>query len=195
MPGIKVSIKGFDEAIKRLDIKVMQPEITAELDRFGKGVAQSAQNNVSENGSIDEGGLVNSIGSEMTDSLTVRIFANKDYAAFVEFGTRKFAAAHVATLPPDWQAFASQYKGRGGGSFQQLLVAITAWVKRKGIAALPTKSGGKSKSKSSQAAQDQAAYLIARSILINGMRAKPFLYPAFNDNTPLLMERLKKLFK
>ncbi len=55
---------------------------------------------------------------------------------------------------------------------------LVRWVTLKGIAAPLTKSGKPSKSKSTIAAQRQAAYLIARKIMISGIKAQPFLFPA-----------------
>ncbi len=191
MPGgFKVQVKGLDEVLKGLDVKTLETDINFELAAFGEDTVRDAKQLVP----VDEGFLKNSINS-VPGSLKVEVIVNADYAAYVEFGTRKFAAAYVASLPPNWQAFAAQFRGSGSGSFQEMLARITAWVKRKGFAAQLTKSGGKSKSKSSEAAQDQAAYLIARSILINGIRAQPFLFPAFEKNLPLLLNRLKNLIK
>ncbi len=194
MSGITVQLKGLDEVLKKLDVKKFERDITDELIDFGNNVVRDAKQNVEDNGTTDRGDLVNKIGSESTKPLTVTIFVNIFYAAFIEFGTRKFAAAYVSRLPADWQAFAAQYKGSGGGgTFAEFIIKITEWVKRKGFAAELTKSGNISKSKSSEAAQDQAAYLIAMSILRNGIKAQPYLYPAFEKNVPLLIERLKKL--
>lgn len=192
MSGIKVELKGMEEVLKQLDVKNLGQDIQLEFNAFGLDVEQDAK----QLAPVDEGFLKNQIyWKSITNAelIAVEIGCHADYAAYLEFGTRKFAAAYVASLPPLWQAFAAEFKGGKGGSFAEMLIRITAWVKRKGFASQVTKSGGKSKSKSSSAGEDQAAYLIARSILINGIRAHPFLYPAFEKNRPLLIERLKKL--
>jgi len=195
MPGgFKVELKGLNEVLNQLNVSSLEPEITGELVTFGHNVVQDAQQTISDNGTTDRGLLINSLKSVSEAPLTVNIFSNLEYAAYIEFGTRKFAAAHVATLPPDWKAFAAQYKGSGGGgSFAELLKNITEWVRRKGFAAQVTTSGRKSKSKASEAAQNQAAYLIARSIMVNGIRAQPFFFDAIQKNIPKLLDRLKAL--
>jgi hypothetical protein len=128
-------------------------------------------------------------GDLVIAGITVDVF----YAAYVEFGTRKFAAAHVSKLPADWQAFAAQYKGKAGGTIDQLLMNLVQWVKSKGFAAYTTKSGNKSNSKNSMQAQESAAYIIARSILINGIKAQPYLYPAVTNQMEKLKENLNNI--
>ena len=195
MSGITLKLSGLDEVLKKLDVKKLEREITGELIYFGTQVSLDAKNNVENNGTTDRGDLAGSIDFKSDHPLSVSIFANKDYAAYIEFGTRKFAASYVATLPPDWQTFAAQYKGGGGGSFQEFLMRITEWVKRKGFAAAVTKSGNKSKSVNSVNGEKEAAYRIALSILRNGIKAQPFLFPAFEKNRPELIKNLKTLLK
>lgn len=143
---------------------------------------------------VDEGLLRNSISATFPISskgYTVTITVNVNYAAYIEFGTKSFAAAHVSSLPPDWQAFAAQFKGKGSGTFQEFVKVLTEWVMRKGFAAEQTKSGNRSKSQSSIEAQKQAAYMIALSILRKGIRPHPYLWPAYRDNVKLLVANLK----
>ncbi len=169
MSGFNVSVTGLDEALRKLDVKKFNQDINDELTAFGFDVVRDAKQLVP----VDEGFLKNSINS-VNENLAVTIVVNADYAAYVEFGTRKFAAAHIATLPADWQTFAAQYKGSGGGSFKEFVMRLTAWCKRKGI-------------------EEKAAYPIARAILINGIKAQPFLYPAYEKNRIELIKRLKNL--
>ena len=51
-----------------------------------------------------------------------------DYAAYLEFGTGKFAAEYVATLPTEWKEFASQFKGSAGGNFREFVESIMGWL-------------------------------------------------------------------
>lgn len=190
MSGFKIELKGFDEVIGQLDGKKLESDISLVMGAFGQDVAREAK----QLAPVDEGFLKNQIGS-VTEGLTTNIFCNADYAAYLEFGTRKFAAAYVSTLPPTWQAFAAQFKGAGSGSFQEMVARITAWVKRKGIAAQITKSGKASKSKASISGQDEAAYRIALFILRNGIRPHPFLFPAFEKQYPILIQDLKDLLQ
>ena len=191
---IKIDLKGFDKAaleVEKLAANTREQVKVAIVD-FGTKVETQAKRNAP----ADEGKLRNSINSIYNDqkmSLSITVAAN--YAAYMEFGTRKFAAAYVSTLPQDWKAYAATFKGKGGGSFSEFLKAIMAWVKRKGIGGLQTKSGNVSQSKDSVAAQESAAYVIALSILRKGVRPQPFLYPAVKAHTPGLIKDIQNIFK
>lgn len=166
----KINIKTDNVNLK---VKQAQEKIVAavkdELTAFGFDVERDAKNLVP----VNEGYLRNSIGF-VQEGLGVKITVGADYAAYLEFGTRGFAAAHLSTLPPDWQTFAARFKGGGGGTFDELLQRITLWVKQKGI-------------------EEEAAYPIAKKIQIKGIRAQPYLYPAIEKNRFELAKRLKAL--
>ena len=186
--GLTLQVKGLNELKAQIkaypqDIdKIIQNEFVA----FGDNVVSDAKRLAP----VDEGYLRNSISASVTD-LELSISVNVDYAAYLEFGTKSFAAEYVASLPPEWQTFASEFQGPTGGSFADFVKILIEWVKRKGFAAQVTKSGGKSKSGSSVAGEQQAAYLIAKSILIKGIRPQPYLFPAFEQNKQGLIDNLK----
>jgi hypothetical protein len=138
-------------------------------------------------------GSIKGTASIKGDLVVAEVSVDVFYAAYVEFGTRKFAAAHVSKLPADWQAFAAQYKGKAGGTIDELLMNLVQWVISKGFAAYTTKSGNRSKSKNSMQAQESAAYIIARSILINGIKAQPYLYPAVTNQMKKLKDNLNNI--
>lgn len=174
MSGFKVV--GLDKFIKDVDKLAdnVKTETQLVLNDFAERVVQDAKQLVASNSS-NEGRLLNSISYSNGD-LNVSIVAAVIYAPFIEFGTRKFASQYLSSLPQDWQTYAATFKGQSGpGTFDDFFRAIMAWVKRKGI-------------------DDKAAYPIARSILINGIRPKPFLYPSINKNLPLLLSDLKSIF-
>ncbi len=174
--SIAIKIKGLDEVIAKFD-KIAQEtadEVNGELDAFGQAVVKDAKGLVSANSS-DEGGLLRSIDSSV-GSLNVTITARQNYAAYIEFGTRKFAASYISSLPSDWQSFAATFKGESQGSFREFMIAIMGWVKRKGI-------------------EEKAAYPIARKILREGIRPKPFLYPSIVRELPKLEKRIENIFK
>lgn len=169
---LSLQVKGLDAAIKKvkgLDAE-MKADLQLELNAFGLDVQAVAKGLAP----ADEGNLRNAINVAYGD-LFVSVIAGVDYAAYLEFGTRKFAAIYVSSLPPDWKTYAASFKGGGGGS-GDFFETIRKWVKRKGIS-------------------DAAAYPIALSILRNGIKAHPFMYPAFQSNVPKLENNLKALFK
>ncbi len=186
---IRVNID-IDNDINKITAE-FQKAVKVALVDFGTKVETDAKNDAP----ADEGRLRNSINSVYRDG-QVTITAASNYAAFMEFGTRKFAAKYVATLPQDWKAYAATFRGdKTGGTFDQFVKAIMAWVRRKGIGADLTKSGNVSNSASSLDKQQEAAYWIALNILQNGIRPKPFLYPAVKKHTPDLIKDIQNALK
>lgn len=170
---LKLTIQGLNTTL--VDISNLadnaKRDVQFALDDFGERV----RNDAVVLAPADEGGIRQAIHVDK-GNLSVAIVVTKDYAAYMEFGTRKFAAAYVATLPADWQSYAAQFQGKGGGTFAEFIKAIMAWVKRKGI-------------------DDKAAYPIALSILRNGVRPHPYIYPSIQKNLPILEADIKDIFK
>lgn len=190
--SISVKLSGVNGLQTQIDKLVKGAEVNTHkaLSVFAKAIEKQAKRDAPAN----EGVLRNSITGDV-QGLTATIVVRANYAAYLEFGTRKFAAAQVATLPQDWQQYAAQFKGKGGGTLDQFIQSIMQWVQQKGIGGLLTKSGNVSKSANSQAAMQSAAYAIALNILQNGIRPHPFLYPAVRDNTQKLIDDIKKVFE
>lgn len=165
-----IKIEGLKETLARFDLKKFEPQVQTCFNNFGIRVELGAK----QAAPVDEGKLKGSI-FQQPGRLSSTIGASANYASFPEFGTRKFSAAYVATLPPDWQAFAAQYRGVGGsGNFKEFVLSLMGWCKRHGIS-------------------DKAAYPIALKILREGLKPQPFLYPAFNTAKEKLIEELKAI--
>lgn len=130
----------------------------------------------------DMGGLAGSIAEDVSKFLQKAVKVNSFYASYVEFGTGRYAAKYVATLPPDWRTYAATFKGKteGGGSLDDFLLLMVEWVKRKGLHGR-TKSGNRRTGKKANEDAYNIAYVIVISILRNGIHPHPFLVPAFED--------------
>lgn len=165
--------KALADKISKMS-KEMQNNIQAELNAWADDVAADAKTTVASKSS-NEGNLLNSI-RPIYSKMSAAVVASTSYAAYIEFGTRKFAAAYVAGLPDTWQQMAQQAKGRGTGNFKDFIASLTEWARKKGI-------------------PEDMVYPIAKKIMIEGIRERPFLYPAVNKNTPELLARLKKIIK
>jgi HK97 gp10 family phage protein len=190
--GITILVKGLKQTIDGIDtfINKSRTELAQAMNEF----AVNTETDAKRLAPVDEGYLRNSISHnvKITDKeIIAEVLVNAEYAAYVEFGTRSFAAKYVASLPADWQTFAAQFKGKAGGTVEEMLMRLTQWVKRKGFAAQLTKSGNASKSKSSIEQQESAAYVIALRILQNGIKPHPYLYPAYDKNIKALEAKLK----
>lgn len=199
--AIAVNLKGLDGLMVAINktIKEAETGTVKALDKFQSNVVKDAKAQLQHGTggfgpTSNTGQLAGSISGSVI-GMQAKIVVASNYAAYIEFGTRKFAAKYVATLPPDWKTYAATFKGKGGGTLDQFIQDIMEWVRQKGIGGLKTKSGNVSESKDSLAAMQSAAYAIALNILQNGIRAQPYLYPAVVKNTKPLIDDIKKVFE
>lgn len=184
-----IKIEGLKETLARFDLKKFEPQVQTCFDNFGIRVEQAAKQLAPK----DESRLAGAI-FQQPGRLSSTIGCSVEYASFLEFGTRRYAAAYVSSLPADWQSYAATTKGKTGrGTMDDFIQAIMAWVQRKGIGAFKTKSGNVSQSASSHAAMQQAAYWIAINILQNGIQPHPYIYPAFEFYRPKLLAELNEI--
>lgn len=189
---IKKAVEG------RISAEKLKQACKNALGKMSEDIVNDAKSNLRNQKAINTGALVNSIYAEpVTDNLTLNIVAGAPYASYIEFGTRKFAAEYVASLPKDWQTLASQYKGKKGGTFEELVKNIAVWVGQKGIAGRYSvktrKRVGDTATKEKE--NMEAAYPIALKIVKNGIKARPYLYPAYVKNRNIFDQELSKVFK
>lgn len=102
--------------------------------------------------------------------LSREVYTDVKYGPYMEFGTKK-----RRKIPPGLEGYAMQFKG-GGGSFEDFEASLKLWAKRKGI-------------------PEEEVYPIMMSILHKGVKAQPFLFPAFFAEQPQLLKRLKKVLR
>lgn len=174
---MELQVKGIDALIRKMDklAKDVQLDVQAELNDWADTTAQNAKSLVSANSS-DEGGLLRSISPRYGNG-SASVVASAKYAAYIEFGTRKFAAAYVGSLPADWQAYAATFKGSTGGTFEQFVKSLMAWGSRTGKM------------------DPKYAYVAALKILREGLKARPFIYPSIQKTLPVLRKNLRAIFK
>lgn len=117
------------------------------------------------------GKLAQSIHTKKESEFISSVVVGVKYGAFVEFGTGK----HVS-VPRELSALASKFKGANSGSFEEGLRSVKDWCRQKGI-------------------DEKAAYPIFISIIKNGTKPQPYLYPAFVQGRRQYLEDLKKDLK
>jgi len=174
---MQLEVKGIDTLIKKFDklASDAKQQVQAELNEWADTTSQNAISLVSANSS-DEGLLKNSIKPYYGEgSASVRVAAK--YGAYVEFGTRKYAAAYVGSLPADWQAYAATFKGKTGSTFQQFVESLIGWANRTGKM------------------DPKYAYVTALKILREGVKARPYIYPSVQKTLPVLRKNLRAIFK
>ncbi len=169
MITIKIDTKGVEAKLDKAK-KDIGVNMSNELNRW----ALLTQADAKRLTPVDEGHLRNSIGVNRAEpnNLKASVIVAANYAAYIEFGTRSFAAAYVASLPSNWQQYAATFRGKTGATYNDFIFRLMGWMKRKGI-------------------DENAAYVIARKILRNGIRPQPFLFPAVQKNLLELEKRLK----
>jgi len=190
MFNIKVEGLNTTLLLLKANEKKIEKIVQNELNAFGKSTVADAKNNAP----VDEGTLRSAISFAKGD-MEVTISVNVDYAAYVEFGTRSFAQSYVSSLPSDWQTFASQYRGSaGGGSFEDFVMRIFEWVKRKKIGAtynISTRRRDRVGKQTAAQTMEADAYAIALYIIRKGIRPHPYLIPAVEKNRVELIKQLK----
>jgi HK97 gp10 family phage protein len=179
MPSITLNITGSDHLLKRFE--KLNTKAKNEIKDEISASTLKIQSEAKKRTPINLGMLRNSIYVvEQTKDNNKYVFgvgSSAKYAPYVEFGT-----GGKVSIPAGFQDYASQFKGKTGGSFKEMVKALTMWVERKGLAG----SGKQSKS---------VAYAIALSILRKGLRPQPFLIPSFEQEKGKLLQRIEKIIK
>lgn len=166
----KLKITGDKELLKK--IRAFGVEAENEIAKQTEISAESIKLDATERAPVNLGKLKQSINAQREGKTLWSIFANEKYAAYVEFGT----GAKV-DVPDEFKDIANAYRGKGdGGTFKQFVESLKDWCRKKGI-------------------PESAAYLIAVSILKNGMSAQPFLYPAWKSGIKQYEKDLKDLLE
>ena len=204
MGGFVIKVEGLEKTLNRFDLNKSKYFDKVQQLMYNSGI--NIQREAKQLAPTDEGLLKNSIFYEV-NKLKITVGCSVNYAAFVEFGIRKYAAEYVATLPIEWQQLASRAKGSGGGTFDELVLRIFGWVKRKGLRLQPKvteqadvfsfgklrKNKKKPKRITIERGQEQLAYLIAVKIVREGVKPQPFLYPAVTNEMPKLISKIDEI--
>lgn len=188
---LRVATIGFEQFTERINraTKEIQSEVAAEVQAAASLYEANAIKTLISQGG-DTGTLAMSINKKQIDAVNWEVFAGAFYAPFIEFGTKgKYRPI------PGTEDIAAQFKGMKRGNFEQMLTAIEAWVKRKGIVATFSVKTQKRQrfSKAEANRTKQAAYAIAVSILKNGISPKPFFFqqiPQVRDSLFKNVERV-----
>lgn len=178
MPSITIDIANFGSVNKRFE-KLSQ-DVKNNIKDEVNASALKIQSDAKKMAPVNLGSLRNSIylveENKGGNEYIYGVGSNARYAPYVEFGT-----GGKVSIPNGYQDYASQFRNKQGGKFKDMVLALTEWVLKKGIA-----SGKQSKS---------VAYAIALNILRKGMRPQPFLIPAFETEKTKLIQRIEKIIK
>lgn len=184
---------GIDiSGIPKLEAKLKEIEnsISTKLAEEISASALKIEKEAKRNAPVNMGTLRQSIHATSKDKLTHYVEVGASYGAYVEFGT-----GGKVSIPVGYEQYAATFKGKKGGGLEDMIQALTLWVKRKGLAGTySVKTGRRLGGKAVKASQDEKlARFLAIKILRNGIKAQPYLIPAFELEKPKLIEKLKKI--
>lgn len=165
----QVNTKDLQNALKKLESASKEIRVKGEIaiEASARNIQKKAKNNAPTGASNFLKDSVDVRGSK----LEREVFTDMKYAPFVEFGTKS-----KVDIPAGLEGYAMQFKGSGGGSFKDFEKSIKRWAQLKGI-------------------PEEAVYPIMKSILHKGTKAQPFLFPAFFEEQPKLIKKLKKVIR
>lgn len=184
MAGFSFKVQGLDRLLKVFNDlpKQVQKELKAELSITAKEIRDGAKRDAP----ADEARLKQSISVTEPSNLTFEVVAQTTYAGYLEFGTKT-----RTKIPPGLESIAGQLKGPAGGQGNPI-DALTAWVKRKGIAGtFSTKTRRKLGNKATKEKQDrQAAFIIWQKIRKYGIKPQPYFFKQMEPAEARLKSRL-----
>lgn len=174
--GFRFELKGVKGVQKRIESITEKMEV--DLDHLVEAAAydmnDGAISNIRENGAQDlgaGGGLLSHQYVQPAGDRAYEVGNSAFYAPFIEWGTGK-----QVKVPTEWQDMAMQYKGPYPGTWNEFEQNIKAWMKRHGK-------------------DPDQSYPLMIAILRTGLRARPFLHPAYVKEVKELVKDVKKLFK
>lgn len=106
--GLSIEIVGVREALDKVkkDFNKISDEIDMEVGDGVQKIISLAKTEVPANFSR----LATSLYFLKVGKFNYKYGSNLNYAAYVEFGTGKYAAAYVPSLEPEWQEYARTFQ-------------------------------------------------------------------------------------
>ena len=188
--GGKAVRRMFDIAAQKIG-----PQLNKEMNASAETIEKTAKRLAPAN----FGKLRQSIKHNIGEPLMKSVYSELKYAPYVEFGTGKkvFQIKGGGQVDPKYQRFASQFKGKGKGGYDDLILALLHYVKRKQLAGTyKVKSKRRIGNANQRLSEDlRVAERMAYFILKNGLPAQPFLIPAYEMEKPKLIKRIQNLLK
>lgn len=117
MAKLKITARGVDLAIAKLNKNAGL--YISKIDTIINDNVRQAEQAAKSKLPAQYGELKASISSNRIEELKYQLRADKDYAAYVEFGTGKWAREYVATLEPEWELLASRFKTMNPGNTEE----------------------------------------------------------------------------
>lgn len=183
-----IDLSGIPRLEKKL--KDIENNLTVELAKELSASTLKIEKAAKRLAPVNMGTLRQSIHATSKDKLTHYVEVGASYGAYVEFGT-----GGKVSVPTGYENYAATFKGGKGGKLEDMIKALTLWVKRKGLAGTynPTTGRRRGGSKIKATQDEKLARFLAIKILRNGIRPQPYLIPAYEAEKPKLIEKIKKM--
>jgi HK97 gp10 family phage protein len=149
MAGI-IKLKGFKEFRNKL--KTVSKQIKQELGGETFAAAKNWERLAKQAAPVDQGRLRSAIHGSQINELSSKVVCNVDYAAYVEWGTKK-----NVRVPTELSSYAATFRGGGPGG-PGARIMIYAWMERVGV-------------------PKELQWITFISIIVNGIKPQPFFFP------------------
>lgn len=163
-----MKVTGVDKLLKQFD------QFGKEGEKFASGEVEAAAREIEliakKIAPANFGKLRQLIAAEKVNKLTWNVESNAPYAGYVEFGT----GAKVV-VPAEMQDLANSIRGKKSGNIDEALASIKDWCHSKGI-------------------DERAAWPILMSILDEGLRPRPYMFPAWKQGSAQFIKNLNNAF-
>jgi HK97 gp10 family phage protein len=198
MDGITFRVEGLDKMIAALG--KMSKKVEAQVVQEFNASALKIQSDAKKNVPVNLGTLRNSIqltSATNGNKIIYTVGTSVSYAPYIEFGTPGTQSKENLKIPAGYEDFAMQFKGKSQGKFKDMVLALAEWVTKQGIvASYSIKTQRRTGNKKNNAKKDlSAAWAIAISIIRKGVRAHPYLIPAFEAEKINLRKKIKDIIR
>lgn len=169
-------------------IKAAPKKLKSLIGAEVEGAANMFRRNAIKDAPADTRFLGGEISVNKVGELTYEVVSGAEYSAYMEFGTK-------GNYRPIEGIDASEFQGKGTGTFKEMINNLANWVHRKGIAGTySVKTRRRTGNKINQIAEDyQVAYLIARKILKEGVKPHPFFFKQIPDTQKRLRSKIENV--
>jgi hypothetical protein len=164
--------EGLDKALSKL--KDLPDDIKEEINETIEDSAKEVVKKAKIRAPKFDGQLQQAIGyGPMQGGVGFEVFAAKNYAAFMEFGT-----GPKVKVPSELSAYAAQFKNSKKGTFEDMVKNIQRWLKKKG-----------------GTGERNEAVFVSLQILRNGLNPQPFFFNSYFEERIKLLQRIKNVLK
>ncbi len=185
-----IRVDGIEQLLK--DIDSYDAKTRAVIHNEIKAAVQTVVRNAKRLAPKDQGALAAGINYQEVKQTLFRYFSQQETSSYKEFGIRRKRKVPAEVLKLGFQL---QATGKSGGTAEQALIFITAWVKRQGFRfqSAGTFKSGKKARQNKPLTLEQTAYLVFRKIMLVGSDPQPYFFPPLLAEIPLLENRLQTI--